>query len=780
MLKKHLLLVMLLVMTAFCADASTWKMHDYYVTSKIQNIFDTGDKVYYLNSNHLFRFDKTTGVTDALNKQNLLSDARISQIYYDWENQLLFIAYANSNIDVINNEGKVTNIPNLKNRVTTVQNYSLSAGELSDYATKGIRDITFGNGIAYVAVGYGFFMIDENTLRVVKNYQFTRTICVNSVALVGETLMIFSNGRCYYGEPGDPEPTKNYQSITGSFSNAKSYPINDHSVFVYGVSAGILKLDISSGTPVSSTLLSNKATSIQKTTTGFIANFAGAAYYYSFNQDGESPTKEATVITCASSNPSGDGTIWVVDANGLHIKGNTTYYKKNSLTFDSPYWLKYNGVLNKLYVGSSGPNKVNVTSTTVTNYINTYDGVKWSNATAYSATGAGYDFVFNPNDPHTYLRTSWAVGIFKVTDDVRKLTYTTSNSLIGMYKPQPAFDNYGNLWVVSALNAAANPCTVLPKNKVASNSVAKTDWFKPSGLGGLNTGSIQRSRFLVSHKNNYKIFSDCDYPSGAVVGHVLCWDNGNEDPTVDTYQFASVINFVDQDNRLIKWDNLFGIEEDRDGLIWIGFNSGLFVVDPDVLFDELPRVTRPYVSKFIEGQGYLCDSYIVYDIGVDRDNNKWIATNNGLYYSSADGSEVFNHFTPSNSDIPSNVVYSVECDTINDRIYIVTDNGFAEYVPEGDAAALNFDNVYAFPDPVEPDFTGMVKIANLMDNSYVTVTDRNGTVVAQFGPVMGSALWDGSGADGERVPTGVYNIYAAQGSYPVTTGTPHATVKIIK
>ena len=161
-------------------------------------------------------------------------------------------------------------------------------------------------------------------------------------------------------------------------------------------------------------------------------------------------------------------------------------------------------------------------------------------------------------------------------------------------------------------------------------------------------------------------------------------------------------------------------------------------------------------------------------------NNKWIATNNGLYYSSADGSEVFNHFTPSNSDIPSNVVYSVECDTINDRIYSVTDNGFAEYVPEGDAAALNFDNVYAFPDPVEPDFTGMVKIANLMDNSYVTVTDRNGTVVAQFGPVMGSALWDGSGADGERVPTGVYNIYAAQGSYPVTTGTPHATVKIIK
>ena len=779
MLKKHLLLVVLIVMAAICADAGTWKMHNYYVTSNIQNIFDTGEEVYYLNSGYLFRFDKSTGVTDALNKQNLLSDNRISQIYYDWENRLLFVAYANSNIDVINSEGKVTNIPNLKDRVTTVQNYTLNSGDLSDYTPKGILDITFANGTAYVAVGYGFFMIDESTLKVTKNYQFTRTICVNSVVQIGETLMIFSNGKCYYGAPGDPEPTKNYESISGSFTGAKTYPINDHSVFVYGVSAGILKFDISSGTPVSTTLTSNKATNIQKTTTGFFANCTGAAYYYSFDQDGGSVTKESTVITCASSDPLGDGTVWYTDANGLHIKGSTVYYKKNSLNFSNPYWLRYNGVLNRLYVGASGPNKVNETSYTIKNHVNSYDGVNWSDVT-YTAQGAGYEFVFNPLDPHTYLRTGWTTGIAKVTDDVKKMNYTNSNSLIGQYKPMPAFDKYGNLWVVSSFNASSNPCAVLPKDSVALNTVAKSYWFKPSGLGGLNTGSFQRSRFMVSKKNNYKIFSDCDYPSGAVIGHVLCWDNGNENPKVDNYQFASIINFVDQDNRLIKWDNLFCMEEDRDGLIWIGYNSGVFVVDPDVLFDELPHVTRPFVTKFNEGQGVLCDSYIVYDIGVDRDNGKWIATNNGLYYTSPDGTEVYNHFTISNSDIPSDMVYSVECDTVNDRIYIVTDNGFAEYVPHGDAAALNFDNVYAFPSPVEPDFTGMVKIANLMENSYVTVTDRNGTIVAQFGPVMGCALWDTSGPDGERVPTGLYNIYASQGAQPAITGTPQATVMIIK
>ena len=147
---------------------------------------------------------------------------------------------------------------------------------------------------------------------------------------------------------------------------------------------------------------------------------------------------------------------------------------------------------------------------------------------------------------------------------------------------------------------------------------------------------------------------------------------------------------------------------------------------------------------------------------------------------SPDGTEVYNHFTTDNSDIPSNTIYSVECDTVNNRVYIYSDNGFAEYVANGDAAALNFDGTYAFPNPVEPDFTGMIKIAGLMDKTYVTITDRDGNVITQMGPVMGSALWDGSGADGERVPTGVYNIYVAQGAQPAVTGQPQATVMIIK
>ena len=789
MLKKHLFLLFIMVMALASANATTFKRHNAYVEKKMQNIFDTGDKVYYLNSGFLFQFDKATSSTTALHRQNVLSDNRISNIYYDWENRLLFVAYVNSNIDVIDSSGKVTNISNIKDKVVAVHGYSLSNGEPNTYVGKAINDINFGNGKAYVATGYGFVIIDEETLRVVKNHEVRQTITVNTVCPMGDLLLFFSNNYCYYGDPNDSDPSNNFQRVSGSFGDCKSYPLNDHSVFLFGSSSGLHRYDFSSGTPTLTNLLTVKISNVQKTPTGFIANFTSdvtTTSYYTVNADGTSTSKQLSVIVRASSDPLGDGTVWVTDANGLHINGNTTYYKMNSLTTDAPYWLKYNATMDKLYAGISGPvvDIYGASQMTVANVINTYDGVNWADATAYTAAGGGYEFVFNPTDPHTYMRAGWSnKGIFKITNDVRKLTYTASNSPIGLVKPHPAFDNYGNLWVISQIpDTFPTPCVVLPKNKVANNSVSKSDWFVLNRLKSIISGKAQNSRFIVASKNNVKIYSDCDYaPQKAIQGHIFCWDNGSEDPTVDNYMLANIASFIDQNNGQIKWEYLRHFEEDKNGMIWVGHTTGIFAFDPDVVFDELPRAYRPIVIKSNERKKtYLCEGYSVYDIGVDRNNNKWIATDNGLYFVSPDGSELFNHYTTENSDILSNNVYSVECDTVHDRVYIYTDNGFAEYIPQGDAAAINFDNVYAFPNPVEPDFTGMIKIAGLMDNSFVTVTDRNNNVVASFGPVMGSAFWDGSGADGERVSTGIYNIYVAQGAQPAINGTPHTTVMIIK
>ena len=789
MLRKYLLFALLLVMATVTGYAGTWKVHSYYLTSKIQNVYDTGDKVYYLNCGSLFLFDKATSQTIALNRQNVLSDTRISQIYYDWENQLLFVAYLNCNLDIIDNTGTVYNMSRLKDIVVDVRNYVLQyvvdkevhVNELASYTGKSINDITFAGGVAYVAIDYGYVTIDETTKTIIANHKVMgRTGNVNSVAVIGNTMVILEDTKCYYGPVGSDDPINQYSNYSGSFKGSRLYPINSTSLFIAD-STRLRNIDFAAGSPSITNLVSTSklpsVAPVQKAKTGFIANFANQSFYYKIDETGKTATKASSTVGFATSYPAGDGTIWINDGSGLRERGSTTSYMVNALTTDEPYWLKYNTATNELYACTSALNRVNRTSpfAMASNVVNVYNGTTWRNVTNYFPTGSGYQFVFNPADSTTYFRTTWKNGIYRVKNNSEVFNYTNSNSLIGSYKAHPAFDNYGNMWVVSSYGNSSCPVAVLPKNKVAQSSCTTGDWFQPSGLLSLNTGKMQASRFIISKKNNVKIYNDGDYKSS-----IFCWDNNSQDVTVDNYKLVAHKNFVDQNNRQVEWTYLIHMEEDQDGLIWAGTTSGLFVFDPETVFDESPKVTSPYVTKFDEGRGYLCEGFTVYDIGVDRNNNKWIATVNGLYFVSPDGTEVYNHFTTANSDIPSDVVYTVECDPEHDRVYIFTDNGFAEYVSEGDAAALNFDNVYAFPNPIEPDFTGLIKIANLMENSYVTITDRDGNIVKQMGPVMGSALWDGSGADGERVATGIYNIYAGQGSQPATTGTPQATVMIIR
>jgi len=800
MLKKHLTLLLIMLVTVVTASAGTWKTHSSYMKANIKNVFDVGEKVYYLNGDALSQFEKSTQTTTALSSQNVLSDSKIDQIYYDYERKLLFVAYVNNNIDVIDASGRVINVSTLKDMPAPIHGYTLDKGLLAEYTEHKIHDITFANGIAYVATGDGYAAIDETTFRVVDNKVLGETLTINSVAVIGDMMVIITNTYCYYGPATSSDPINEFVRVRapGSQVDGKIYPIDNHSIFVLGAAA-LYNFDFSTGEPVTKTLVSAKPTSVQKTANGFVANFEGKKFYYTIDATGKTATQASTVIGFASSDPAGDGTVWILDADGLHVLNSTEYYKLSSLTTADPYWLKYNTAMDVLYVSNSAKNGETRADNAplLDNVINVYDGQTWSDETPYTVYGSGYEFVFLPFDSTTYVRASWNRGIHKVTNNVLKTNYTKENSLVGTYKAQPAFDKNGNMWVVSSytkrgdnpdtvvyngVSLLSPPAAVLPKNKVTSRSVKTDDWILPSGLGALDTRSMQRSRFIISKKNNVKIYSDCEFLSTSMQGRILCWDNGNDNPAVDNYKISSIYLFADQNNNQIKWSKLSHMEEDADGLIWVGHLTGLFVFDPEVAFDIIPKATRPYVTQaeISDDLGRLCEGYTVYDIAIDRENCKWIGTNNGLYYVSPDGTIIYEHFTAQNSGLPDNNVYSVEYDVVHKRVFMCTDNGLTEYDVDVEPAATSFDEVSVYPNPVSPDFTSMIKISNLMEDTYLTIADRAGNTVVQMGPVTSSALWNGCGADGDRVPTGVYNIFASQGSFPVANGTPQATVLIIK
>ena len=96
-------------------------------------------------------------------------------------------------------------------------------------------------------------------------------------------------------------------------------------------------------------------------------------------------------------------------------------------------------------------------------------------------------------------------------------------------------------------------------------------------------------------------------------------------------------------------------------------------------------------------------------------------------------------------------------------VFIGTDKGLCSYQSEASVTNedMNKDNVWAYPNPVQPDYTGMITITGLSFNADVKITTSNGVLVAQGRSTGGSFQWDGNDLKGKRVASGIYMVQTA-------------------
>ena len=74
---------------------------------------------------------------------------------------------------------------------------------------------------------------------------------------------------------------------------------------------------------------------------------------------------------------------------------------------------------------------------------------------------------------------------------------------------------------------------------------------------------------------------------------------------------------------------------------------------------------------------------------------------------------------------------------------------------------MNKDNVWAYPNPVRPEYHGMITITGLSINADIKITTSNGVLVAQGRSTGGSFQWDGNDQKGKRVASGIYMVNTA-------------------
>ena len=104
-----LILFFSLVVTAFAGGVGTWK--NYLAYSDVQWVEEGGNKLYVLASNSLYTYNKNDQSIKTYDKVNGLSDSDIRFIAWNKTVRRLVILYSNNNIDLLDDRGNVTNVP---------------------------------------------------------------------------------------------------------------------------------------------------------------------------------------------------------------------------------------------------------------------------------------------------------------------------------------------------------------------------------------------------------------------------------------------------------------------------------------------------------------------------------------------------------------------------------------------------------------------------------------------------------------------------------------------
>lgn len=106
-----LITILFMVLPLSATDKESWEIYTSY--NDITEIEPTGNLVFALASNGLFSYHIKDGSVTTYDKANTLSDFDINHIAWNKTTKKLVITYTNGNIDLLDANGNVVNVPDL-------------------------------------------------------------------------------------------------------------------------------------------------------------------------------------------------------------------------------------------------------------------------------------------------------------------------------------------------------------------------------------------------------------------------------------------------------------------------------------------------------------------------------------------------------------------------------------------------------------------------------------------------------------------------------------------
>ena len=749
---KHITLILTLFMT-MCASAQiamdSWRTHTSY--TNVNQITQSKEKVYGVSSGSLFSVYKDQILLETYSKIEGLSDNNIAVIKYSKYDDVLFIAYNNSNIDLLYEDGNIDNITDLYQK-------SMSG-------SKKINNVYFTPQTAYLACDFGIVALN------IKKKEFTETYILETEGNSPEILNVIVANDTIYALTKKNLFSANIKSNLINYQNWTKLNIpdyNDNNVKIEFIDNELYLLKNNQN-------LYKYHNNNWKLYKSLIKNISyNDGYTFIVDNNNKLSTIKDNKTEFLSENAV-DG-LFDKEQNKLWYIANTIIYSKelktNGLNMFVPngprsntsWCLKYSDGRIFSVPGGRWDDNYHTNGTLSIFEDGIWDGFPspyFEEQT--TTTSTCYDLVdiaINPNDKTNFWVASYGLGLYEFRNDkLYKFHHCDNSGLLSFYQDKPAntrynytrtdgmtYDNEGNLWI---LNNGGSLIKYIDKNGVYHSMPYDVSASTPEDIVISNTNANQKFVLITRYKgSNSTLLFSFD-------------DNGTLDQTFDD-KTVSLTTIFDQDNKEINFSThlLRSIAQDNNGSLWVGTTEGLFLInDTEKMFERDLRAYRIKIPRN-DGTGladYLLGTEEIKAIAVDGANRKWIGTqSSGLYLVSEDGLETIHHFTAENSPLLSNTIQSIAINHKTGEVFIGTSNGLVSYQSDAIESSQKFDNVHAYPNPVHPDFVGSVAITGLMDGTSVRITDINGNLLYETISNGGAATWNICRPNGEKVATGVY------------------------
>ena len=354
----------------------------------------------------------------------------------------------------------------------------------------------------------------------------------------------------------------------------------------------------------------------------------------------------------------------------------------------------------------------------------------------------------DPSNPNRVFVSSFFDGLLEIENNELIQQYDSSNSIIegvpGNINDNrigaSVFDSQGNLYFTNSI--AENQLKRLNANGEFVN-IDMSD-------GYLNPTETSSSKIVIDNSNNIFIGTLGD-------GVVAYSPNTNTSALI-----SSNIQGVEFPDTFNANPNITALEIDQNSRLWIGTQAGLRVMsNPTAIFNENQNVSvSPIIIEDVDGlpQELLFEQFIT-DITTDGANNKWISTaDSGVFQVSANGQDILNIFNVENSPLPTNSVRTVEINQATGEVFFGTSSGLLSYSSRVTSGNETLENLRAYPNPVRPNYTGLVTIDGLTNGANVKITDVSGNLVFEEFVDGGSLQWDTRAFGKHKVASGVYFI----------------------